>query len=238
MNYLNIFLIFLIAVYVLQGFHKGFLVSLGNTMGLGVSWLVSFLFGPMMSTAMAKGSFYNFLLNFTEGSARLADKTQGGRLVSQLTPHQVHEIVSQSSSMLPPPFEQLLEDNMNNLSLQSPNCSTVADYFDYTIANVVVNILAFLIIYILARVIISLVLNTMNYASPLPVLKHFDWLAGGGAGVVRGILDMFTITMIIPAILISMPVDIPLFADIIFESDIASYFYEHNFLLNYIPGLL
>ncbi len=239
MNYLNIFLIFLIGVYVLQGFHKGFLVSVGNTIGLGVSWAISFLFSPMLSEAIQKGSFYKFLLNFTEGSSRIFDQTQGHQLVSQLSSAQIHDIVSQSAGQLPVPFQTLIEENMNGLAFKSTAyASTVADYFDYTVANVVVNILAFLIIYILARVIISVVLNTVNYASPMPVLKHCDGIAGGGVGLARGVLDMFTITMIIPVLLISMPVNIPLFSDMIFDSSIASYFYTHNFLLGYISGMI
>lgn len=238
MNYLNIFLLVLIGVYILQGFHKGFLISLGNTIGMGVSWLIGFLFGPLMSQAIAKGSFYKFLLNFTEGSARIYDQTQGSQFVAQLSAHQIHEIVAQSADSLPHPFQTLIEYNMNNLVFQPNGYATVAEYFDYTIANVVVNILAFLIIYILARVIIALVLNTVNYASPLPVLKRFDGLAGGGVAFVRGWLDMFTITLIIPVILISMPVNIPLFSDVIFGSDIASYFYHNNFLLEHMSGIL
>ena len=238
MNYLNLFLLILIGVYVLQGFHKGFLVSVGNTVGMAISWIVSFLFSPLMANAIAEGSFYSFLLNFTEGSARLFDQTQGHQLVSELSAHQIHQLVAQSEAALPYPFASLIEGNMLEQAFQPQAYITVADYFDFTIANVVVNILAFLIIYIIARVIISLLLNTVNYASPLPMLKHCDGLAGGGVGFARGMFDMLSITMIIPVVLISMPVNIPLFDDLLSGSSIATFFYGHNFLLEYISGVL
>ena len=85
---------------------------------------------------------------------------------------------------------------------------TVSDYVSYTITNVVVNIFSFLVIYIIARIIIALLINAYNYASPLPVLRRFDSLIGGGLGVLRGFLGMFALFMIIPVILVSMPTEV------------------------------
>ena len=38
---------------------------------MAVSWLVGFLFSPLMSQAIAKGSFYQFLYYFTNGVDQL-----------------------------------------------------------------------------------------------------------------------------------------------------------------------
>lgn len=238
MNYLNIFIIFLIAVYILQGVYRGFLISLGNTAGMVISWGLGFLFGPILSRAISGGSFYTFLLNFTEGSARLYDPNAGNLMVSDLSALQVHDIVQKSQGGLPMPFASLIESNLNGQVFAPNGYMDVGDYFDYTVADVAVNIISFLIIYLIARIVIGLLINTVNFASPLPVLKRLDWLAGGALGAVRGWFDMFTLAMIVPVILISMPVNIPLFSDIINNSSLASYFYHNNFLLGFISGVI
>ncbi len=238
MNILNAIVLFLIAVYIAQGFHKGFLVSVGNTLGLVVSWIISIIFSPLLSKAIYEGDFYSFLLNLTEGSSRLADQSEGSLVVSSLSQSKVHMLVSDSAQNLPMPFADLIEDNMNNLAFQQDGFSTVNDYFNYTVADVVVNIFAFLIIYAITRVIIALLINAVNFASPLPVLRRFDGCAGGAVGFLRGFLEMFAFAMLIPVMLISMPVGGDILSDMLADSSIVTWFYQNDFLLNLISGVI
>lgn len=235
MNYLNLFLIFLISVYVLNGLHKGFLMSVGNTIGVVCSWFVGLLFcGPLANT-ISRGSFYRFVLIFTEGSSHLADQVEGHLPVSELSHGQLVNIVDSAS--LPEPFGHLLLSNMEN-QVYSGSYQSVADYFDYTVTDAVVSMIAFLLVYLACRVIISLILNTMYYASPFPMLKHLDAVAGGLVGLLRGCLGMYALCMAIPILLISMPANITLFSDIIDESSLATFFYHTDFLLRFIPGVI
>ena len=91
MSILNWIVLFLIAIYILQGFHKGFLISVSNTIGMALSWGISFIFSPLMSQAIAKGSFYKFLLYFTNGVDQL--QASGNMLVSSLSAAQINGIV-------------------------------------------------------------------------------------------------------------------------------------------------
>lgn len=238
MNILNAFILFLIAVYIIEGAYRGFLVSCGNTIGMCVSWVMSILFSPLLSQSIAKGGLYSFLLNLTEGSSRLSDQAQGNLVVSSLTAPQISSIVEGSAHNIPQPFLKLIEENINNLAFQQQGYSTINEYFNFTVANVVVNIFSFLIIYCLARVAIALILNAVNFASPLPVLRRCDWLLGAGLGAVRGYFAMFALTMIVPVILIAAPVGINMVSDFFTDSSYVTYFYEHNFLLDFITGTI
>lgn len=140
MNYLNLFLIFLIAVYVLQGLYKGFLVSVFNTLGMAGSWVAGFFFCEPLAATISRSSFYRFILIFTEGSSHLADQVEGHIAVSTLSQSQITQIVDQSA--LPVPFGRLVQQNMENLAY-SGTYESVADYFDYTITDTVVNIISF-----------------------------------------------------------------------------------------------
>ncbi len=229
---LNWIILFLIAIYILQGFYKGFLISVANTVGMAISWLVGFLFSPLMSRAIAEGSFYKFLLSFSGGIDQL--KESGNLAVTSLSADQIGKIVTDAK--MPFPFDQLVTQNMTNQVFESQGYHTVAEYFGYTTTNVVVNIFSFLVIYLIARIVISLLVNAVNYASPLPVLRRFDSCAGGAVGVLRGFLGMFALFMVIPVVMIALPAEF--ISPLISGSPMADFFYHSNFLLNGISGMI
>ncbi|MEG1990671.1 MAG: CvpA family protein [Christensenella sp.] len=229
---LNLIIIFFIAIYILQGFHKGFLISVANTIGMVISWIVGFLFSPLMSQAIAKGSFYKFLLQFTNGVDLL--QANGNLAVTTLSPIQIDSIVQNAN--VPFPFDKLITQNMTNQVFEPQGYHTVSEYFGYTTTNIVVNIFSFLIIYLIARIVISLLINAVNYANPLPVLRKFDSVAGGVVGVLRGILGMFALFIMLPVIMISLPTDF--ISPLIANSSMSEFFYQSNFLLNGISGMI
>ncbi len=224
--------VFLLAIYVLQGFYRGFLVSAANTVGMTISWGVGFLFSPLMSQAIAKGDFYKFLFYFTNGVDQL--QASGNLAVATLSADQIDGIVKTAG--LPMPFDGLVTSNMLNRVFEAQGFHTVSEYFGYTITNVVVNIFSFLVIYLIARVVIALLVNAINYASPLPVLRKCDSIAGGALGLLRGFLGMFAVFMIVPVLMISLPADF--ITPIVAKSDIATFFYQSNFLLQGISGMV
>ncbi len=232
MNYINLFLLFLIAIYILQGFHKGFLVSVANTVGMVVSIIVGFLFSPLLSKTISEGPFFKFLVSFTYNADTLQQNSNV--FVETLTTPQMQEVVK--SAKVPPIFENLAVENMQTKAFASMDLHTVSDYINITIANVVVNIFAFIIIYILARVFISVMINAVNFASPLPVLKRLDGLAGAGVAFVRAYFDMYVLFLLVPILYISVPVDI--FEVMVRESSMANHFYNTNFLFGYIKGVI
>ncbi|MEF9988230.1 MAG: CvpA family protein [Christensenella sp.] len=229
---LNLIIIFFIAIYILQGFHKGFLISVANTIGMVISWVVGFLFSPLMSQAVAKGSFYKFLLQFTNGVDLL--QANGNLAVTTLSPIQIDSIVQNAN--VPFPFDKLITQNMTNQVFEPQGYHTVSEYFGYTTTNIVVNIFSFLVIYLIARIVISLLINAVNYANPLPVLRKFDSVAGGAVGVLRGILGMFALFIMLPVIMISLPTDF--ISPLIANSSMSEFFYQSNFLLNGISGMI
>ena len=141
-----------------------------------------------------------------------------------------------NSAGLPVPFDRLVASNMTNQVFEAQGYHTVSEYFGYSVTNVVVNIFSFLIIYVIARVVIALIVNAYNYASPLPVLRRFDSCAGGAVGLLRGFLGMFALFLIVPVVLISLPSDFV--TPILNASPLATFFYHSNFLLNFISGTI
>jgi len=233
---LNWIVLFLIAFYVMHGFLKGFLVSAFHTVGMVVSWIVGFLFSPMLAKNIAGSNFYMLLQNLTESSDRLQLPTDANLHVAALSAPDIDRIVN--TAQLPMPFDKLVLENMTNKAFESQGIHTVAEYMNATIANVVVNIFAFLIIYLIARVVISVLIDAYNFASPVPMLKRCDGIAGGAVAGLRGFLDMFTLFIMVPAFLVAMPLNLDIFQTIIDNSSMATFFYQSNFLLNFVSGVI
>lgn len=234
LTFINYILLFLIAIYVVQGVHKGFLMSLSATAGMGASWLVASAVTPMLSAQIAKGSTYTFLLYMTDISDQISVEL-ARTPVQSLSPDQIKDVVDRAN--LPVPFGDTLHANMNHLAFaQLKDVTTVADYLNHTVANITVNIMSFLIIYILARVFITLIVSSMYSAQPFPVLKNFDGLVGGMLGGVRGFCAMYAVVMILPVMVLLIAQ--PAFTQSINQSVWLTFFYKTNFLYGFISGVV
>ena len=234
LSFINYILLFLIAIYVMQGVYKGFLMSLYSTIGMAASWMIGAAATPLLSAQIAKGSTYSFLLYMTDVSDKVSSVELARTSVESLSVQQINDVVSFAN--LPSPFGQALANNMDSLAFTAKGYSTVADYLNLTVANITVNIISFLIIYILARLLITLILSSMYYASPFPVLRNFDGLVGGILGGVRGFFAMFAIVMIIPVVMLL--VSVPELTKFLNESVLATFFYKSNILYAFLSGVV
>ena len=153
--------------------------------------------------------------------------------VDTLSAAQIKDVVDYAN--LPVPFGDALSNNLNHLAF-APQYTTVVDYLNLTVANITVNIISFLIIYVLCRVFISLILGSMYFASPFPALRNYDGLIGGILGGVRGFFAMFALVMIIPVVMVL--VSAPEITKYLNESIMATFFYKTNFLYGLISGVV
>lgn len=217
----------------MQGVYKGFIMSASSTAGMAASWMVAAGVTPLLSAQIAQGSTYSFLLYMTDVSDKVSSVELARTSVDTLTSAQITDVVDYAN--LPTPFGEALSTNMHNLAF-APQYTTVADYLNLTVANVTVNIISFLIIYILCRVFISLILGSMYYASPFPALRHYDGVIGGILGGVRGFFAMFALMMIVPVILLM--VSAPELTKFLNESVLVTFFYKTNFLYGLISGVV
>jgi uncharacterized membrane protein required for colicin V production len=231
---INYILLFLIAIYVMQGVYKGFLMSLYSTGGMAASWIVAAGVTPLLSAQIAKGSTYTFLLYMTDVSDKVSTVELARTSVDSLSAAQIKDVVDYAN--LPTPFGEALSSNMTNLSFAQQGYATVADYLNLTVANVTVNIISFLIIYILCRVFISLILGSMYFASPFQALRKYDGLIGGILGGVRGFFAMFALAMILPVVILL--VSAPELTQYLNESTLLMFFYKTNFLYGLISGVV
>ncbi len=235
MNLLDLGIVAVFALFALIGWHNGFFLSMLNTAGFFVSWLLGLLFSPLAANAILSNvGLSNAMLYYTEGAELVANVELRRLAVSQLSGENLNSILA--SANLPVPLDTLIAKNMAGEVFAEKGITTVGDYFNQTIVNFTVNVIAFLIVFLIVRVILSFVLHGVDYTVRLPVLKHFDGPLGAGFGVVRGFFALFVIFMVVPTILVALP--FPAVREYIDSSFLGPFFTGSNFLLSFIRGVI
>lgn len=234
MNLVNLIFIILIIVAVFEGFYKGFLHSSLSLGAFFLSTLTSYIFYPVVSAAVkASPSLFHFLLYYTEGAEKIKSFEDAVLAVSSLSPDKLDSIISTSSAA--EPFQSLIRQNVESQAFASQGLSTIGEYFNMTIVCAVLNILSFLLVFLIARILFSFVLGVIDYTMEFPELKRYDRTIGGLFGASRGLLLCFLLVMLMPIVFLVMPVE--KITEYYQSSSLGMFFYQNNFFLHLIRGI-
>ncbi len=235
MNLINIFFILIIGITVLEGIHKGFLYSAANLGSFFFSLLTSYLLYPVVSAAIkANHEIFKFLLYYTEGAEKIASFEDANILISNLNTVQLDNIIASSS--VSEPFSTLIKQNVQSQAFIADGMSTIGDYFNMTIVCTVLNILSFLAVFVLAKIVYTFILGAVSYTVKFPELKQYDRITGSVFGASRGVLACFLMVTVIPVIILIVPVDQVI--EYYQSSSLGMFFYENNFFLQLIRGIV
>ena len=235
MNLLDLGILAVFALFALAGWYNGFFLSMLNTAGFFVSWIISLLVSPAVARAIVGNeSLSTAMLYYTEGAELVRDVELRKLAVNQLSSANMTEILK--SAELPVPLDSLVAKNMATEVFKDQGISTVGDYFNQTIVNFTINVVAFLLVFLIVRLVIGFVLKAVDHSVSMPMLKHFDGPIGAGFGVVRGFFAVFVLFMVVPTMLVVLPFEA--IGDYISSSFFGRFFSESNFLLSFISGVI
>lgn len=227
-------ILLLLLAFGLYGYYRGFIHA---TLCIGaylLSCVLAFLFmGAVSEGIKGNESLYNMMLYYTEGSEYVGSVDLSKTPISEVSGEVLSELVSNPS--LPYPMGRAIEKNIAREAFSAQGVITLGDYFNQTIVCMFINILSFLMVFLAVRLILMLVLNTLQYSREFPMLRHSDRLIAGGFGLVRGLLAMFIVMMLLPILLTVLPFDF--ISDLVEGSFFCPFFYHSNFLLGLIPGV-
>lgn len=201
----DIIVLSVVVISVAVGYKRGLLKSLFSVISYVASIVLSFLFYPVLSELLMKTPLYTFLVE------KIGENYLGGTAGSTA--------VSGENF-----FAQYLSSGIESAT------NGIAG----AVAQLVVNIIAFVLIVIICKIAIRLIGNTLNIFTKLPVIKQFNRLGGAVAGGLIGIVILY----IAFALMVAFA---PLGSDSkvvteIENSHLASEMYNNNILLNLING--
>lgn len=234
MNYVDYIVLSILSICLLIGVYNGFVVSSLGFLSSLFSWLVSLTFYPSLSKFIIQRypDLIKNLIFYTEGASKVKSIEEQALVVSSLTQEQIIDIVNRAK--LPPPFDRLLLHNMLNKTL--PDLTTVGEYFNYSIAYIILNIICFITLFLIIRIICQIGISITREVIGLPVLKKYNGLAGAGVGVLRGFFLISLLFSLVPIILILVPLDIIYL--LIENSSMGEFFFETNIFTNFIRGFV
>lgn len=92
----------------------------------------------------------------------------------------------------------------------------------------ILNIICFIAITLLSRLLIKMLIRTINFAVHFPVINEINVVLGGAMGFISGILLFYIICGIIGAVTIGGSFEF--IADILKNSELSNVFYENNLI--------
>lgn len=232
MNIVDLIICAILGLSIISGMHKGFITSTLATVGFFGSWLgANALYGQLAAAIQGNASLMNMLRYYIDtsslfqtvglASANAAESITSGQLSQALAELNIPKVILQT-----------FQSNVQSGAFASMNLTTLADYLNQTLLSAAINILSFVVMFAISYIVILLFVNLLGNVFRFPVLKHFDWLAGGAFGAVRGYFIVAMIFSILPTILSAIPLE--LVQNMLDQSAIASLFSGANFLTNLI----
>lgn len=235
MNWVSVILIIVIGIGLLEGIYRGFLHSAINLGAFFLSLLTSYFLYPVVSAAVkASKSIFEFLKYYTEGAEKIVSFKDSHLPIDSLSPERLNSIIT--ASKMSEPFPTLIKQNVTGQAFAADGLTTIGEYYNMTIVCAVLNILSFLAVFLLARIVYTFVLGIINYTVQFPELKQYDRATGALFGVSRGVLACFLIVTIVPVIFLVIPVD--QISEYFTNSDVGMFFYQNNFFLHMISGTI
>ncbi len=235
MNLIDIAVIGVLALFILHGIYKGFLPTLLSIGAYILAWLAAIVLLTVGSNSI-RGSekLFNTMLYYTEGSEYVNDVELARKSIDEISTDTLNAVFAKAD--LPYPMAKNIADNIARESFAENGITTLGDYFNQTIVIVFINILVFITMFAIIRIILAFIINGVDYAWTLPKLRVADRAIAGGIGLIRGILTVFLLFMLLPIVLIVLQGKFAFLTDMVNDSMMAKFFYRTNFLLSMMPG--
>ena len=231
MNAIDYGIVVLLLVFTLFGFYRGFLQSLLNLGGCLLSFAASFWLFPKLADAVSSNTeIVRLLSGYTDSGSVLGDLDLSSLSVNTLSATNISAIVDKAS--LPDPIGRLLQANLAEKAFSPLGdlATNVGDYINQTILSVSINVLSFIVVFILCFLAVTIVINLLKSVFKFPLLKQLDWLAGGAFGFVIGCVLCFVVFTAMPVLQSLIPLEN--FQQMVSESALAGIFQNGNLVIS------
>lgn len=229
----TILILIILGVCILAGYYRGVIysaVSIGLTL---LSFFLALLLIPVIATPVRESkSLYGSLLYYFEGY-EFVSKTSVEMIhdpVASVDGDTLSEVVDNAA--LPIPLDRAVERNIRREAYASRGITTIGDYFNQTIVDVVLNIISLLLLFVVIRVLLGFILRMIDYGSRgLPRLKRFDPLFSCGIGFLHGVMLLYIFFLCAPIVLTIVP---KLGVHLI-DTPLSGFFYRMNPFMWLVP---
>jgi len=224
MNWMDFIIVIFLIGNVLEGMHKGLIFSIFNLAGFILAGYIAKLYYPIVAAFISNnpGMFTKIKNLVTERVAMLIERSSNPKDIGSIL--EVFE--------LPQGAKEGIEYSSQ---LQAPTgdiANSAGNYITEALTTTFVNVISILIVFIIARIIITLMINVLDNVAKLPVLNQFNKSAGLVFGLIKGVLIIYLIFAIISPIISIFPDSFIALGTS--NSFLGSYFYSNNIIIYYL----
>lgn len=210
-NIVDIIIVAVLGFSLVSGMYKGFIASGLTAVGFVGAWFGAMNFYPQLATViMNNKSLMDVLRYYLDAGTLFKTPSLGTQLVSNITSDAAmleRAINELTAANVPKVITDAFRLNVTSQLFKSLDLNTFTDYLNQTIWGAAVNVLSFVIVFLVAYIVLMLIVNLLNSVFHFPLLRHFDWLLGGVFGLARGYVIMMLLLAIVPMLLsvLNMP---------------------------------
>lgn len=235
MNIIDWLILLILGVSVVYGCYHGFIQAIASLVGALVSVGIAFLFGPQIAAVLGGSiGMRDLLSNITDAVVRVGDFDLASSRVAGIGASTVETVLN--SVALPKPLADVLRDNLLGETLAGTGMTTVNDYVSNTIVSASLQVIGFLLCFVMAYLLFTVLINLLQHVFRFPILRQLDWLAGGVFGLARGALLTYLLLLLAPLISTAMPLEG--FDALLEASALASYFGSDGLFVRIISNML
>lgn len=246
MNLLTGIVLVIMAIYILRGYRRGFIKSLASMASLIISIiLVNFATPYVTEFLKSQTPVYDYVLEKCEDtfvvsqtdiksdqreSTEEEDKSSDAGQMNAADDKVIDQL------QLPEALKDILKENNTPEYYTALAAKNISDFVPKYMANLILNIISFIVTFILIMSFIWLAVTTLNIIASLPVLNGINRILGLVLGFVQGLIIVW-IAFLIITIFSNTDIGRQLMT-MIAESPVLSVLYDSNLLLDFLQNMI
>ncbi len=214
MNLLEIIVLILLLCMAVSGFRKGFVKKLASMVSLFLSIVLVSVSLPYVTEFLKTNTpVYELIVDqcdqliaeeaaetVTASTGKKAENTNdfrsmGTDLLAQIGRIEQMELIE--TLPLPDYMKEMLQDYNNAEGYKTLAVSTFRDYVTHLIADIILNVAAFIVSVVLVQLVLWLVITVLNILAKIPVIRFVNRMAGLALGLVQALILIWFLFLIL-----------------------------------------
>lgn len=221
---LDILVLVLVVGTAVRAYRKGFVRAALNFLPMVAALAATRFLTPTVSELLRKTPFFDALTN-TVGNGLHLENAIGDAAMQTQT-----DIIQ--SMHLPDFLKESLVENNNPVIYHLLDVESLQSYIAGFLANICINIISVLLVFIVVWLAVKFVLKALNLISKLPVLNFFNRVCGFLVGLLKGLCVTWLICFVLTFFQCNSAFDF--FFDALNLTNVALPLYENNILMYFI----
>jgi uncharacterized membrane protein required for colicin V production len=227
MNWIDILVIAVIAVFAIIGIKNGFVYSIFRLLSLFLSVVISLKFYPVVANLLLKTKLYTVIKQSFFKSLTLQQPPLATGASGQANANTARTIIHHLK--VPEFFKETISNRVPD-SAGLLGTSKIMDALSSELAIIIISVISLILLFVLVRFGLVFLRVFLQGIAKLPIFKQVNKLGGFALGAVEGLLSIYVLFTVL--MLFNSAPQFKQVYDAIESSTIASFFYQNNFIIS------